>query len=66
MSPIVTLILSLITQLPGAITQIEAAYTAIKTTLSTNDQATLTGIFNALNIKTDADVAKLDVDAAAG
>ena len=65
MTPIVTLILSLITQLPQDIAAIQAAYAAIKATLSTKDQQVLEGIFAALNAKTDADVAALDANAEA-
>lgn len=65
MSAIVTLILSLITQLPQDVAAVYAAYNAIKGTLATNDQTVLDGIFAALNTKEDADHAALDAAAEA-
>ena len=63
MSPIVSLILGLIVQLPGEVTAVQAAYQTIKADLSAPDVATLDPIFAALNAKTAADVAQFDKDA---
>ena len=66
MNPIVTAILALITAAPTFIVQIEALWTQIKSGVSTSDQAVVDTVLSVLNPKTDADVAQLHTDAAAG
>ncbi len=65
MTPTVTLVLSLIAALPQELAAITAAYDTVKAALSAPDQATVGAILSALNTRSDADLAKLDADAAA-
>jgi|GEM_PF-4528461 len=66
MNPIVTAILALITAAPAYLTQIEALWNQIKSGVSTSDQAVVDTVLSVLNPKTDADLAQLGADAAAG
>lgn len=65
MSPVVTLILSLIASLPQELAAIANAYYTAKNAMAAPDRATIGAILAALNTRTDADVAMLDHDAAA-
>ena len=62
MSPSVSLVLSILSTLPQEVKAITRAYTSVKEVLATSDQATIGAILNALDTKTDGDVAQLDRD----
>jgi hypothetical protein len=63
MPAVVTLILQLLTELPGAVSSIETLYNDIKPLLSASDQATLDAAFANLNPKVLQDVETLASDA---
>jgi len=66
MSAIATAILALLTNLPKAVSAIEAFYNTIKADLSATDTATLDAVFAVINPKVNADLATLHSDAAGG
>jgi len=65
MDPIVSAILLIIKNAPAEISAIMAIVRAVQGGLSTSDQAVLDAAIAGMDVKTDADVARFEADAAA-
>ena len=61
----VSTLLQLITGAPLEIAQVAAIWAAVKGAFSATDRASIDAIITRLDVKTDADIARLHADAAA-